>query len=475
MAGGAIWLSCRHYGVHNFSQYGLLATITFFLSVSHYFHTMTETGNYEVTYRFSLFMLSYLGMALLLFACDYGGIKRPHLFFCWLYFGVVGIYTVIMTLIGDNLAYVPNRFSLEPGQNFPLAVSAICSFFLAVFAAILIAANMFRRGGAKHGLVFFFLTLALLIAGGFDIQNDNAWKITPFVAAVAVLILGGYTVLFRFKEWVLSGRSFAADHMPLAFAFVDGDGILIDKNSVFDDFFPEQKTVRLGEPVSRSALFEAVILNADLEEYQRNNTSPFLKLTRSVTMCDGLPGTKILAEDVSEHRAAKRTLDLLLRCDTLCGVLKRQAFFEDALRAFDLSVQNGTRCSILMIDVDHFKTINDTYGHAFGDTVLASSAKAAAARLRTTDIIGRYGGEEFVIFLPDTDAKGAEIVAESLRKQMKALKFVIEKQDIACSISVGIADDEPGGTLEQMVNQADIALYDAKHAGRDCVRIFSRI
>jgi diguanylate cyclase (GGDEF)-like protein len=128
-----------------------------------------------------------------------------------------------------------------------------------------------------------------------------------------------------------------------------------------------------------------------------------------------------------------------------------------------------------MIDVDHFKSVNDTYGHAAGDQVLRGVAERCRNQLRVIDIIGRYGGEEFAVALPETDIHAAGQIAERLRIAVERAPFVTDYGSISLTISVGAAVYHPGDhiTLDAVIDRADRALYIAKRSGRNSVRIWS--
>jgi diguanylate cyclase (GGDEF)-like protein len=127
--------------------------------------------------------------------------------------------------------------------------------------------------------------------------------------------------------------------------------------------------------------------------------------------------------------------------------------------------------SVLMLDIDHFKKINDVYGHAVGDTVLREMAAIFRESVRLTDLPARYGGEEFIIFLPRTRLPDAVIVGERIREAVERKVFAAPSPMIRCTVSVGIADHLPGteGTENTVIGRADQALYSAKHGGRNRV------
>ncbi len=161
----------------------------------------------------------------------------------------------------------------------------------------------------------------------------------------------------------------------------------------------------------------------------------------------------------------------LATTDALTGLLNRRQFFAQAEREFSRWQRYGDALSAAMIDVDHFKRVNDTHGHAVGDEVLAEIARRCQAEVRDVDILGRYGGEEFAVLLPDTGLTGArDHVAERLRARIAAEPVETQKGPVALTISVGVAAaDRETPDLGALLERADAALYDAKEGGRDRV------
>lgn len=159
----------------------------------------------------------------------------------------------------------------------------------------------------------------------------------------------------------------------------------------------------------------------------------------------------------------------LATIDGLTGVLTRRAFKEDARKFVAQARRHRTRLSAVAFDLDHFKKVNDTYGHAAGDKVLVATARAAQEQLRASDLIARLGGEEFVLLLPDTDTTAALAVADKLRVIFRNLKFPGSYPPIILTASFGVAGLDPGGDdIESLLVKADEALYEAKKAGRNC-------
>jgi len=170
-----------------------------------------------------------------------------------------------------------------------------------------------------------------------------------------------------------------------------------------------------------------------------------------------------------QWRKSRRLRDLTLM-DPLTGVANRPGIEREAARALDESIRDGTPLSLLMLDLDHFKAINDRYGHAAGDKVLRATTAAWQAQLRGRDPLGRVGGEEFVVVCPDTTLEQALVVANRLRESANALRFDEIDPALRVSVSIGAAQARKAGeSCDALLDRADTALYRAKQQGRDRV------
>ncbi|HEY6529640.1 MAG TPA: diguanylate cyclase [Cellvibrionaceae bacterium] len=190
--------------------------------------------------------------------------------------------------------------------------------------------------------------------------------------------------------------------------------------------------------------------------------------------------TCIILYDVTEIatnrlqlQRANHQLHIISRTDGLTGLLNRKTWEEILQHEFKRFSRYGHTCSLLMFDIDHFKRVNDTYGHPAGDEVIRQTAAVIRNCIRDIDVAGRYGGEEFAIILTNTDAQGALILAERLRTQVEANTVYYEDHVIHFTISIGVAEvhsrmSEP--TL--WIDSADRGLYRAKRAGRNQCYIY---
>ncbi len=170
------------------------------------------------------------------------------------------------------------------------------------------------------------------------------------------------------------------------------------------------------------------------------------------------------------HTAVQRALSVPA-LDPLTGLLDRRGFLGEAGRRLQLAERRDGSLALLYIDLDRFKQINDRFGHAAGDAVLHAFARISLNGVRDDDVVARIGGEEFVILLDDTPIEGAKRVAERIRTEFRGAVVDGLPDDFAVTMSIGIASSVHGENLEAFMARADAALYEAKAAGRDCVRL----
>lgn len=212
-------------------------------------------------------------------------------------------------------------------------------------------------------------------------------------------------------------------------------------------------------------------------------------ISRAMTDMTGKENEKIVLPTKGHDEIADmaRTVEVLLNkaaklknlatIDELTQINNRRSFFEMATRERDRAVRKKIFSSIMMMDLDHFKSINDRFGHSFGDKVLHKFAQTCKKLIRVNDIFARYGGEEFVLLMPETSLKESLIVAERIRKAIEESRLITDDNRVVqLSVSLGLTEaDLSSVTLEQAINRADDALYKAKEQGRNRVTIWSDI
>jgi diguanylate cyclase (GGDEF)-like protein len=176
------------------------------------------------------------------------------------------------------------------------------------------------------------------------------------------------------------------------------------------------------------------------------------------------------------HRAlsdAKKRLEVQNRFDALTQLFNRNYWEQCLSLEFKRSQRNGARFALIMLDLDHFKVINDTHGHLAGDEVLRVVGQSIKGAMRETDVAGRYGGEEFGVILPDSDLQGACVVAERIRHNIETLSIVHDGVSLPVTASLGVAaNTSAADRYETLIGNADEALYNSKHEGRNRYQVF---
>lgn len=172
---------------------------------------------------------------------------------------------------------------------------------------------------------------------------------------------------------------------------------------------------------------------------------------------------------------AYQEVERLSVTDSLTCLYNRRKFFEELMREWERARRYGSRLSLIMLDLDHFKDVNDTHGHQVGDDVLRATSEVLTASTRKTDVVARYGGEEFIVLLTETGPEGALEVAERIRRGVARAQVSKAKPDLRCTASLGVTTFRPTAPVDKLVSEADEALYSAKHLGRDQVVLYEAL
>jgi diguanylate cyclase len=176
-------------------------------------------------------------------------------------------------------------------------------------------------------------------------------------------------------------------------------------------------------------------------------------------------------EELAEQQRQIENLQTAVRIDSLTQIGNRSYLDEHLQEAVERLKRYHERFSLIMIDVDHFKQINDTYGHPSGDRILKGLALKLKAGIRGTDSLARYGGEEFAVVLPKTEEEDARYVAEEIREGVEFSKFNLSGKEVRITVSAGVASSQENDTAESITKRADNALYRAKNSGRNRVEL----
>jgi len=189
----------------------------------------------------------------------------------------------------------------------------------------------------------------------------------------------------------------------------------------------------------------------------------------SETLAHGKKMFNAILRDISGRKAYEEELRLLSITDSLTGLFNRRHFFSLAQKDLERALRNKVPFSILMIDIDNFKMYNDTYGHHGGDSLLKEIAGLLGKTFRLMDTCFRFGGEEFLVLLPETDDAGAVMAAERFRGRLAGKKFFLAPMGppVSVTASIGVTAYRDGWTIDDVVRHADLGMYAAKHEGRN--------
>ena len=224
----------------------------------------------------------------------------------------------------------------------------------------------------------------------------------------------------------------------------------------------------------QTVLNEEHVFETEMVMRSQGNRVFWASLTGSRLEFGGIESIFISVMDITNRKRIQQELERLATTDSLTGLYNRRCFFENANKEVRRAIRYKQPTALLMLDLDHFKSINDEYGHQFGDTVLRRFAEILKYNLREEDLMGRVGGEEFCAVLVSSEQQGAYLVAERIRKRWMEENFVVHDKQLSFTVSIGVSimmnEQE---SVEDLMERADVGLYTAKGAGRNCVIVHS--
>ncbi len=280
------------------------------------------------------------------------------------------------------------------------------------------------------------------------------------------------------------------DHSPIGIVISGLNGELLQVNKAFCDIVGYNKdelskftSIDLTYPEDRdvNAEFRRQLLSGEVKTFRlekrylhKDGHLVWVQLSASLERnADGTPNHFIAqVEDITERKKLELQLVKEARTDALTGLFNRRYFYELAEREIALSKRQSSPLALLLMDIDHFKEVNDTHGHDIGDAVLRALGSTCLSTLREIVIVARFGGEEFTVLLPGTDRNHAIEVAERLRAVLSGTTVAAGGNgNVAFTVSIGVTNYlRTQEDLDHMMKRADNALYAAKNSGRNCVR-----
>lgn len=306
---------------------------------------------------------------------------------------------------------------------------------------------------------------------GIVVMDDRNVVLDHNIVAGRLIPVVGVSQSFPI-EWVIEGALEPTFGRAFLHSYFNEPGKLLQTEILVPDGEQTHIQVRITPIYSEFGVFVGRIVTLqDVTEWRR------LVVELHDRNEDLMHRNSRLTKVQEELSHANRKLKELATIDPLTGCFNRRYLFQ--MLEYQISVEQRYRVpfSLLLFDVDHFKQINDRYGHQAGDEVLSQISDLIRTRLRESDIFARYGGEEFTIYLPHTGKQDAERLAEQLRSMVESHVIYTGQGEVRITISIGLISvegnfpkrDNPKQFLSELIRAADLALYQAKHQGRNCV------
>jgi diguanylate cyclase (GGDEF)-like protein len=430
--------------------------------------------------------VQYLGAVfvspmLLFFIMDFCGIKQRAWFSISIL--IIPVVTVILvfTYPFNGIYFGESAFTADP---VPLLVFTGSIFrmiyfvytYAVMFAAFLIC-SIYRR---KRDVLFKKYSMYIMIAMLIPLLGNllTAFlKLAPIDLTSAFACIMGtivaYTLLFTGAfQFAPLAREEIVENMQDGFILIDLNNRFVDANRSAKRLFPALENVTSGLPIADMgmSLWDAdgqltpefsVQTESGIKHY-RVSADKVMHDGRAICVC-------ITIYDNTSVRKLMDEITQMAEQDALTNLLNRRSFCRDAEKKCNEILRYGSKAFFIMIDIDFFKKVNDTYGHLAGDEVLRAVSRTLSQRFRKTDLLGRYGGEEFCAFLPMPDEEKAYKIAEECRQQIDALQVPFEGNILHVTISIGMAEFPSAGenTLTDLISRADAAMYAAKAGGRN--------
>jgi len=353
--------------------------------------------------------------------------------------------------------------------------------------AFLVSRHLLRSSGVRRtqdiivvaGLLVAVLGYALYIAG----LTPHRLDMNPLFLALSASLFAYGLFRYRMLNFTPIAHVRAFEAMGEGGIILDNENCLVDFNETAHRIFAQLSNERLGEAIERVLADESELV--ELARSGGHRRTELFVTVEGIIRCYNVAfspvtsrrgrtlGTVIILNDTTRQFELARELKELAIRDPLTQLFSRRHFFEVAATEIERARRGKRPAAVIMVDLDHFKKVNDSLGHQAGDLVLVETAARFRKALRTSDIICRYGGEEFVVFLPETDVAAAHSVADRLRTVVASGGIAVGNGEVPVTGSFGVSalSATMSESIDDLVRAADEALYRAKQSGRNRVEI----
>ncbi|MDR3576500.1 MAG: diguanylate cyclase [Anaerolineaceae bacterium] len=490
----------RHRSVSGGSYLALLALLETIWTAGYMAQRVSSTLQGMIFWN-SVQFIGAVGAPLvfLVFCTEFSGRKARHPRLTWGLASVTPLLILIVvwtdpwTGLFRGAAYIAPGYPLPQlvfGDGIALWTYPIYAYPTMLLGTYFLAANFFTAPRIYRfqiatvllGIMIPWLTMTVTLL---ELVPYQLQDITPLSFAASNIILAWALFRYRLFDIVPVARDYLVENMRDGVIVLDNQMRVIDFNPAVQNAFSLSKSSMIGKDLSKvvpelgGVLAAHRALALDPLEIELEADGAFqrrlyeVRFTRLLDNRTTQIGQILLLRDITEQKNIQEKLQQLAITDPLTGLFNRRHFFDLASHEFKRSVRYGHPQSILILDVDHFKTINDTHGHAAGDDVLQNLAQKCGEQLRSFDVMARYGGDEFILMLPETEADKASQTAERLRQVIESRPLETDSGlQLYVTISFGIAtlNASEGISLDELIDRADTALYIAKNSGRNQIR-----
>lgn len=461
-----------------------------------YMFEMMSTSIEEVKFWLSIeyLPLPFIPAFIVLMCFNYVG-KKIYPAFYYLLF-TVPIITIFTHNTNEWHHLYYKKVGFRSDTPFPVADLVAGPFhyfhsfylFVCIMLSVIVLLMELRKSAFQFQMQILLMVFGLLtpvIASYFYLNKLSPYGIDlgPVSIGLTCLFHGVAIFMFRSFNVVPIARDVVFETMKEGVVVLNQKGIVVDFNNAARQVIPMLHHRMVGEHVL-SIVKENKALATVIQERKdcdyRHETGVIqhfhVQFSEIYNTSQVYLGQMITFSDVTERVNMQEELRKIASIDGLTGVYNRTFFVRQAEEMLRSLTKRGGLAAVIMFDIDYFKTVNDTYGHEMGDAVLRKISEIVQKNVRSTDIVGRYGGEEFIIYLPATALSEVYSLAEQLREAIQ--NTVIEanevKQFVTASFGIAAFDIQPGNTsctLDEFVRKADQALYTAKRKGRNCVEV----
>jgi diguanylate cyclase (GGDEF)-like protein len=479
-------------------RYFLLCMVAIIVYVlGHMFELMSESAEEA----FTALKMHYLGAMFVavfafFFVADYCEIKLPALRVRLPLIAVAGILVLIMwTTKIHRLIYDTYRFQadsihylqFDPGPLYVLVQIFTLTCLVASLILLLYRMPQWKKHRSRTILLMICVSTPLLAESIYfllEVFSSIPLLIYPTPYSLTVMSVLFYICITRYDMFDItpSATALALDSIKEAYVLVDEDMNYLLSNPAACSLFKGLAALPKWSPINtienwpyELAEPEAGAMNRTID-FSLNVNDKIRHYSASVNALLAREkknlGWVILIQDVTDSRELLMRLEGVAYTDALTGIYNRRYFMEPALMNFTKAKRSETPCYALMLDLDFFKRVNDTYGHFAGDAVLRKTAAQIKFSIRSYDLFARYGGEEFVVLLTDIDKESVLQLAERIRHDIADLVCRYEGAKISITASIGVAESTDAESLEALLKNADTALYAAKSNGRNQILLY---